>query len=69
MLSRAILALCFQNLNHQQGDLTAKVMEHQNAALELLEKALRAPSPTLQLLDPMLVLFTLDVSLLMANFS
>lgn len=66
LLLHAILALCCQHLDHtSKGVWTQQAAEHLQQATLLLESASFHDMPTghndLYLLDPILVMFTLDV--------
>lgn len=67
LLLHAILALCCQHLDHMSDGVWAKqAAEHLQQATCLLESVSFHNSPAengdLYLLDPILVMFTLDVS-------
>lgn len=61
LLFHAILALCCQHLERLEGNRSSEAAEHRRKAVQLLECALKS-SPVLSLLDPILILFTLDAS-------
>lgn len=68
LLSHAVLALCYQHLEHaKEGKWEHRATEHREEAARLLETASSPDSPPgvrdLSLLDSILVMFTLDVSL------
>lgn len=61
LLIHAILALCCQHSEHLVGRKSDEAAEHRRKAVQLLESALKT-RPVLNLLDPILILFTLDAS-------
>lgn len=76
LLFHSILALCCQHLGRLAGSWPSEAAEHRRKAVQLLECALKS-SPVLSLLEPILILFTLDAShlhwihdwMLMSSFS
>lgn len=65
LLLHSILALCCRHLSQITGKPSSEEREHRNQAFKLLENALQSDQLArrgLTLLDPLLVLFTLDVS-------
>lgn len=61
LLVHAILALCCQHRRSSVERSSGEAAEHRRKAFQLLEHALKS-RPVLNLLDPILILFTLDVS-------
>ncbi|QMW31287.1 hypothetical protein G4B84_006668, partial [Aspergillus flavus NRRL3357] len=64
LLFHSILALCCRHLSQITGTPSSEEREHRNQAFKLLENALQSDQLArrgLTLLDPLLVLFTLDV--------
>lgn len=61
LLFHSILALCCQHLGRLAGSWPSEAAEHRRKAVQLLECALQS-SPVLSLLEPILILFTLDAS-------
>jgi hypothetical protein len=74
LLLHAILALCYNHMNHNNGSWIIEAMEHKSTAHHLLEGATRIDSAAeidsanesgvaqeLGILDTILILFTLDV--------
>ena len=64
LLFHAVLALCYRHLNRLTCNWSDEVAEHHGKAVQLLEGALRSKQSqnNLHLLEPILILFTLDVS-------
>ncbi|KAL2818166.1 fungal-specific transcription factor domain-containing protein [Aspergillus cavernicola] len=62
LLIHAILALCCQHSERLVGNQSSEAAEHRRKAVQLLESALKS-RPVLSLLDPILILFTLDCTL------
>jgi hypothetical protein len=64
LLYHAILALCCQHLKRLTGSWCTEAQEHRCKTIQLLEGALQAEnvSSDFHLLEPILILFTLDVS-------
>ncbi|KAE8366377.1 fungal-specific transcription factor domain-containing protein [Aspergillus caelatus] len=66
LLFHSILALCCRHLSQITGTPSSEEREHRNQAFKLLENALQSDQLArrgLTLLDPLLVLFTLDCTL------
>lgn len=63
LLVHAILALCCHHRARLAGNRSIEVAEHRKKAVQLLESAFHR-TPGLSLLDPILILFTLDASYL-----
>ncbi|GLA60364.1 hypothetical protein AtubIFM54640_000815 [Aspergillus tubingensis] len=65
ILFHSILALCCQHLKRLTGSWSAEAEEHRRKALQLLEGALQSKQANNQihLLEPILILFTLDCAL------
>lgn len=64
LLFNSILALCFQHLNHLTGTWSAEAIEQRVNARKLLDDAFQSDQLIrrgLTLLDPILIMFTLDV--------
>lgn len=64
LLFHAILALCCQHQNHLTGTWSEEASEHRMKAVELLDSASKSDQVTkigLHVLEPILVMFTLDV--------
>lgn len=64
LLFHSILALCCQHMNHLSGTWSSEAQQHRTQASDLLENALQSDQlkkKGLSLLDPILVMFTLDV--------
>lgn len=59
LLFHSILALCCQHLGRLAGSWPSEAAEHRRKAVQLLECALQS-SPVLSLLEPIVILFTLD---------
>lgn len=67
LLFHAILALCCQHQNHLTGTYSTEATEHRIMATELLESGARSGQVAcmgLRVLEPILIMFTLDVSLI-----
>lgn len=67
ILSHAIIALCCQHQNHLTGTYSTEATEHRNMATELLERGAQSGQVVrigLRVLEPILIMFTLDVSLI-----
>lgn len=64
LLFHSILALCCQHLNRLTGSYSKEATENRRKATQLLECTLRSKeaNSNFHLLEPMLILFTLDVS-------
>lgn len=64
LLFHSILALCCQHLKRFTGSWTTEADEHHRKALQLLDEAVKHQQvhSKLNLLEPILILFTLDVS-------
>ncbi|KAL5350691.1 hypothetical protein ACLOAV_004260 [Pseudogymnoascus australis] len=63
LLFHAILALCCQHQNHLTGTWSKEASEHRTKAVELLDSASKSDQVTkigLHVLEPILVMFTLD---------
>lgn len=69
LLFHSILALCCQHLQCITGSWAAEADEHRHKALQLLDDALQHEKAhsKLHLLEPILILFTLDVSRLIPS--
>ncbi|PIG88567.1 hypothetical protein AARAC_000990 [Aspergillus arachidicola] len=66
LLFNSILALCFQHLNHQTGTWAAEAIQQRVNATKLLDDALQSDQLVIRgltLLDPILIMFTLDCTL------
>ncbi|OJJ01287.1 hypothetical protein ASPVEDRAFT_82811 [Aspergillus versicolor CBS 583.65] len=65
LVFHSILALCCQHLKCLTGSWSAEADEHRRKALQLLDSALQAQQiqNSFHLLDPILILFTLDCTL------
>jgi hypothetical protein len=64
LLFHAVLALCYRHLNSMTSNWSEEMTKHRGKAAQLLETALAniKSRDCLQLLEPILILFTLDVS-------
>ena len=64
VLFHSILALCCQYMRHLTGNWATEADEHRRKAIQLLDDALqnKPAHGKLHLLEPILILFTLDVS-------
>ena len=64
LLFHAILALCCQHQNYLTGAWSKEASEHRSKAVELLESASQSDQVArlgLHVLEPILIMFTLDV--------
>lgn len=64
LLFHSVLALCYHHLKRLSCNWSDQMSEHRGKAVQLLEGALRSKQSrgNLRLLEPILILFTLDVS-------
>lgn len=64
LLYHSVLALCCQHLRRLTGGWSTEAEEHRRQAFQLLESAVSRHESKggLHMLEPILVLFTLDVS-------
>lgn len=70
LLFHSIMALCCHHLDWLTGSWSTEASKHRTTAVQLLECALQADQAKkgLHLLEPILIMFTLDVSALLNSF-
>lgn len=70
LLFHSIMALCCHHLDHSTGIWSTESSKHRNTAVQILEATLQANQTGngLHLLEPILVMFTLDVCTFLSLF-
>lgn len=71
LLMHAILALCYRHKDQNKGEWSSQAHQHKSTAMHLLQDATKdaqANTMGLAILDPILIMFTLDVSCFAMHF-